>query len=207
MEDETVEKSAKGSPLPMAIGILGLLLGLIAIALSLSAMVKVGSTASSMDDKIEKAAALALDLKKIGDRMDAFSAEIEALKGGDNARIDNLTKQVKAAVERIGTILSEDRKLIEENREAIEKVAKSRAARASVSERTPPERSTAQSQTQSEPAQGGGSDMIAYKIQPGDTFGKIAPKFGVSVDEIISANPDANPSRLRIGQTINIPRK
>lgn len=191
----------------MAIGILGLLLGLIAIALSLSAMVKVGSTASSMDDKIEKAAALALDLKKIGDRMDAFSAEIEALKGGDNARIDNLTKQVKAAVERIGTILSEDRKLIEENREAIEKVAKSRAARASVSERTPAERSAAQSQTQSEPAQGGSSDMIAYKIQPGDTFGKIAPKFGVSVDEIISANPDANPSRLRIGQTINIPRK
>ncbi|PWM29073.1 MAG: hypothetical protein DBX55_07940 [Verrucomicrobia bacterium] len=49
--------------------------------------------------------------------------------------------------------------------------------------------------------------MIAYKIQPGDTFGKIAPKFGVSVDEIISANPDANPSRLRIGQTINIPKK
>lgn len=44
-----------------------------------------------------------------------------------------------------------------------------------------------------------------YIIQPGDTFYKLAQRFGVSVDAIIAANPGVNPNNLQIGQRICIP--
>ena len=44
-----------------------------------------------------------------------------------------------------------------------------------------------------------------HKIQAGDTFAKLAKKYNVSVDAILKANPQANPSRLKIGQEIVIP--
>jgi LysM repeat protein len=47
----------------------------------------------------------------------------------------------------------------------------------------------------------------SYVIAPGDNFGKIAGKFGVAVQAILEANPDADPRRLAIGQTIQIPTK
>jgi LysM repeat protein len=47
----------------------------------------------------------------------------------------------------------------------------------------------------------------AYVIKTGDTFGKIAPQFGVSVSEIVAANPGVDPRRLKVGQKIIIPKK
>jgi len=44
-----------------------------------------------------------------------------------------------------------------------------------------------------------------YIIQPGDTLGVVAAKFGVTVDEIIAANQIANPNILSAGQPIIIP--
>lgn len=45
----------------------------------------------------------------------------------------------------------------------------------------------------------------AYKVVKGDTFAKIAKANGVSVKEITKANPSIEPSRLKVGQTIQIP--
>lgn len=206
MEDETIEKSAKLSTVLMAVGVLGFIFGLTAIALSLSAMVKVGDASKDMSDRIEKTAALALDMKKMGDKVDALAAQIEAIKGGDNSRVDALSSQVKAAVEKIGTIISENRKLIEENRAAIEKVARLRSGGAAV--RTGPVQVAGNSSSPASSESGASSEAtVDYKIQAGDTISKIAPKFGVSVDAVLSANPDVNPSRLRVGQVIKIPKK
>jgi len=44
-----------------------------------------------------------------------------------------------------------------------------------------------------------------YKIQAGDTYSSIAPKFGVTVKALQEANPNVNPTRLQINQTITIP--
>ncbi len=46
-----------------------------------------------------------------------------------------------------------------------------------------------------------------YTIKAGgDTLFNLGQQFGVSVDEIIRANPGIEPNRLQIGQTICIPR-
>lgn len=46
-----------------------------------------------------------------------------------------------------------------------------------------------------------------YTLAPGDTFSKIARKFGVKMDAIEAENPGLDPSKLRPGQKIRIPKK
>lgn len=44
-----------------------------------------------------------------------------------------------------------------------------------------------------------------YKIQKGDTYYSIGRQFGVSMNAIQQANPGVDPTRLQLGQVINIP--
>ena len=44
-----------------------------------------------------------------------------------------------------------------------------------------------------------------YVVQQNDTMWDIAVKFGVSLDQIVAANPHVNPDLLGLGQTLNIP--
>jgi LysM repeat protein len=44
-----------------------------------------------------------------------------------------------------------------------------------------------------------------YAIQKGDTYYSIGKKFGVSMQAIKDANPGVEPTRLQLGQVINIP--
>lgn len=49
------------------------------------------------------------------------------------------------------------------------------------------------------------TDPKDYTIQAGDTLGKIADQFNVTVEEIVNANKLANPDLLSPGQTLSIP--
>lgn len=44
-----------------------------------------------------------------------------------------------------------------------------------------------------------------YAIRAGDLLGKVAKDHGTTVDAILKVNPGLNPSRLKIGQVINLP--
>ena len=46
---------------------------------------------------------------------------------------------------------------------------------------------------------------FAYTIQRGDTISSIALKFGVSMDDLLAANPEISPNAMSVGQVINIP--
>ncbi|MCG0278741.1 MAG: LysM peptidoglycan-binding domain-containing protein [Thermanaeromonas sp.] len=46
---------------------------------------------------------------------------------------------------------------------------------------------------------------IPYRIQPGDTFFRLAQRFGTTVEAIEQANPFVNPLNLQVGQLICIP--
>lgn len=54
-------------------------------------------------------------------------------------------------------------------------------------------------------AQDSAPDGPVYVVQSGDTFYSIAIMFGVTVDDIIKANPDVNPNMLSIGTEVVIP--
>ena len=49
--------------------------------------------------------------------------------------------------------------------------------------------------------------MLNYVIQPGDTLYKISQMYGVTVQEVIDANPNVNPYNLYVGQIIQIPAR
>lgn len=49
------------------------------------------------------------------------------------------------------------------------------------------------------------SDPVQYVVQPGDTLGLIAQRYGVSLEEVITANSITNPNLLEIGQGLVIP--
>jgi LysM repeat protein len=44
-----------------------------------------------------------------------------------------------------------------------------------------------------------------YEIQAGDTLGGIALKYGVSLDDLVAANPDVSPNSMSIGTNLRIP--
>lgn len=45
-----------------------------------------------------------------------------------------------------------------------------------------------------------------YTIAAGDTLATVARKFGVRLDAILAENPGIEPSKLRVGQKIRLPR-
>ena len=45
-----------------------------------------------------------------------------------------------------------------------------------------------------------------YVVKAGDNLGKIAQKFGLTIDQILAANPAIkNPNKISLGQEIVIP--
>lgn len=44
-----------------------------------------------------------------------------------------------------------------------------------------------------------------YSVRDGDTFRLIAKRLGVSEDDLVALNPDADPRRLSIGQSLRLP--
>jgi len=203
MEDSEILKTEKTSSIVSALGLLGLGVGVIALALGVFAMIKVGDTTAEMNDKIEKAAALSLDMKKLGDRVDSVSAQLDSLKGGNNERVDSLARQTQSAVNEIIAQINAVKGEIAADRKAIEGMAKS--PRASAAAPAASEAKASESAKEGEQKAVASGDQKTYKIQSGDTFAKLAKKFNVSVDAIKAANPSANPSKLKIGQEIAIP--
>lgn len=209
MEDDIISKPEKQSSIIPALGLLGLGLGIIALALGIISMIKVGDTAADMNDKIEKAAALSLETKKISDRIDSLAMQIEAIKVDGKSQTETLISQVNAELKKVYDSIADTRNVAGENRKAIEEIAKRgvRKTQPQAQEQKPQEQAQAQAQTQAADTQtaAASGDAKTHKIQSGDTFAKLAKKYGVSLDAIIKANPSVNPSRLRIGQEIAIP--
>ena len=198
MEEEIIKTDRSQALLP-AMGLLGLGVGIVALVLGIFAMKKSGDVSANMTDKIEKAAALSLEIKKLGDRVDSLALQLEDLKSGDGNRVENLAKQTNDAVRRLSSMISDNRKSIADFNKALEDLAKRQAAprRAEATSAAP----QPQSDNRATAAEGG-----IHIIQSGDTFAKRAIKYKTTIDALIRANPDLRPSRLMIGQKVVIPK-
>ncbi len=49
------------------------------------------------------------------------------------------------------------------------------------------------------------TDVRTHLIRPGENFWSIARTYGVSLNDLIAANPESDPTRIQVGQTIRIP--
>ncbi len=60
-------------------------------------------------------------------------------------------------------------------------------------------------QTLTIPTQTTSVSGTVYTVKPNDTLWEIAARFGVFVNDLLAANPGANPQRLMVGQALRIP--
>jgi LysM repeat protein len=48
---------------------------------------------------------------------------------------------------------------------------------------------------------------FTYTVQQGETISSVALKFGVSIDELLAANPEVNPNTMSIGTVLKVPSR
>jgi len=49
------------------------------------------------------------------------------------------------------------------------------------------------------------TEPLQYFVQPGDTLGTIAQRYGISLEDVVEANTLVNPNLLEVGQELTIP--
>jgi nucleoid-associated protein YgaU len=50
----------------------------------------------------------------------------------------------------------------------------------------------------------GRTQTPSYSVRSGDTLGRIAERFGTTVDELLVLNPGIDPRALHVGQTLRV---
>lgn len=163
--------------MPMA----GLIAAVVALVLGIAALVKLSTlqkTVAQHGEEIPKIATLENDVRATSTKADT---DMKNLRAGVQTALDQVGAE-------IGTMRGQLTKM--------EEAQKARAAA---------------------PGGKGGKGGSAptgvrnadgtYSIAPGDTFAKIAKKFGMRMDSIQAENPGVDSSHLRVGQKIRLPAK
>lgn len=218
MEEDN--ESSGASLVPLALALLAIVLGGAGLYFGLNANQRIAPLTESVDEGTSAAARIDKQLSTLDTRID---------------ELDAMNRQLKETIQRLGRESSQTLRLanqagsgVEANRGELIKLAQKMSELASSGLRAPmpssnpastastassvastttvssAESSATGSATPVASGSASGSASV-YKIQSGDTLGKIASLKGVSLDALQNANPDVDSRRLRIGQEINIP--
>lgn len=144
----------------------------------------------------ELAKANDLPVNPDGSPVDPFVQKGEVIKV-PMPSTDAAPKEVKAALEKLTPItMTEDKSLLEQLKESTEYYKKLAADALGIDIET--------DESKIKTAVGLGSKQ--YKVKKGDTLFKIARANGITLSEILKANPNINPDKLSIGDTIKLPK-
>lgn len=183
MDTLSRDSSSSNSVLPL-VGVIAGALGLILAIVALVKLSTIQKAVTSQGDEIAKVATLEGDLR-------AATAKSESDLRGLREGVQNALTQVGTE---IGTLRAQITK-VEEAQKAKPAPAPAAAAGAT------------KSGTAAPAATGVLNADGTYTVGAGDTFSKIARKFNVKMDAIEAENPGLDPTKLRIGQKIRIPRR
>jgi len=158
----------------------GVILGAIALLLGIFTMVKatkVEKAVTAQGDEIAKIATL--------------ESEVRSSAAKSETDLRNLREAVQKAFNDVTTTFGDVNAKIAKMEEAMKKPAPAAAAKGGA----------AAAPTGVLNADG------TYTVAAGDNLTRIAAKFGARVDAILAENPGLEPTRLRVGQKIRIPRR
>lgn len=161
---------------PSILPVVGAILGGLGLVLSIVALVKLGT------------------VKKLSTEVGSVKAQVESVAGDISAanskaadarqRVDSLASQTQAGFNQVSSVMETMRADI--NKLATLKTPAPKAAKDGAPA-----------------AAGPGGD---YTIKAGDTPAKVARAHGVSLDALMAANPGLEPTKLKVGQKINLPK-
>ena len=196
--EEDIESSGT-SMVPIALALLAIVLGGAGLYFGMNANQRIAPLSESVDEGTSSAARIDKQLSALDTRIGELTAQ---------------NRQLKETIQRLGRESSQTLRLsnqaaggVKSNREELVKIAEKMNQLAGSGVKTTAAASTSATSSTSAAPSAAPTPGVAstYKIQSGDTFGKIATLKGVSLDALLGANPDADPRRLRIGQEIVIP--
>jgi LysM repeat protein len=200
MDEEAVQPS--GSMIPIALAVLGIVLGTAGLYFGFNANKRL----NPINTSIQESSTSAAEIEKSVTFFDARIAELEEQILEQSKMLNRLRAYSSQSEQSVKKLVGE----LNKNREQIVKTAKQlneiKAGGVQIS--TASDTSSGQSAQVSNNVDNSPAKFEkerTYVIESGDYFSKIAVKFGVSVQAIIDANPDADPRRLAIGQEIVIP--
>jgi LysM repeat protein len=160
--------------------LVGVIAGGLALVLSIVALVKLSTLQKTTTDL-----ATSVDAK-----VSAMEANVSAATAKSENDIKGLRTGIQQALDQVGTEIG----TINGKISAIEAAQKARAA-------APSKGGAAAAPTGVLNADG------TYTVASGDTLSKIARKFAVRSDSIEAENPGLDPTKLRVGQKIRIPKR
>jgi len=167
---------------PTALGVLGLVIGAIALFMSFSNSSKI-TQLNALADEVKTASDTATAAKTTADGLASKVDASTSMITGMRSQVETFAGQVKDVITKQGTDID--------------------ALKAQVASRGSSSRSSggASGATSSVvPGQGGTHIIVA-----GDNFSNIAKKYGVTLADLEAANPGVDSSKLKLGQHITIP--
>lgn len=211
---EIAQTNNKSSFLPMALSLVALALAAAALFLAVNSAKKLDSAQETLTVKADKAIAASVEVSNIAPKLQSLANQINEVRSSTKTASNKTVSDVKSALEYYSKLINENRALISANQEALKTIAlelrdrptksQTRAkAQASEQQAAPQEQQKTEQTEQSATAATSGAKT--YKIKSGDYLAKIAKKFKVSIKALQDANPGIEPSKLQIGQEINIP--
>ena len=182
MDTLSRDSSNSGSILPIA----GVIVGGLALVLAIVALVKFSTLQKVVGAQADQVA------KIDSIESDAHSASAAAAKASGD--VNSLRSGLKDPFDQIGAAIGE----VKARLTSIEDAQKARAAAPAA-----------------KGGKGGAPGVVTgtvdangnYTVAPGDTLSKIAKKFAVRVDALEAENPGLDPTKVKIGQKIKIPKK
>lgn len=211
--ETTTASSSAGSGIfiPVAIALVGVVLGGIALFLTMSGSGKSEATQSALQKAAEQTSALELHLSGVEQQL----AKLESGLSDQERKLSMMANQTQSVLNQVGQEINSTRQQVTATvakvNEIAEKLQTTSAPRTVARSSLPPEEVVAREESAGSGESAvlpNGSSIAKHRehvITSGDTFAKLSKKYQVSVDEILSANPDADPRRLQVGQRITIP--
>lgn len=206
MEDDDIEISSGSSLVPLALAILAIVLGGAGLYFGLTANQRLNPLSDTMEAGSSSAARLEKDISSLDTQVSELSAQFGELnKSLDRMRTySNLSEQT---VKQLSSGVKDNRNEIVELAERINELV-TRGVRPAPAPAAAVNSGGGRTEVPggTNTSTGGSASFSGtYTIASGDTFAKIAAKFGVGLQALLDANPDADPRRLAIGQVINVP--
>lgn len=175
---DSISRESNSSYLPVA----GIIVGVLAIVLSIVALAKVSAVGKNIEAQNEQLA----QIQTIEDQVRTAVATAERT----SSSVTSLQRSTQEAFTQVAQTLTTMRDDVAKVQELAAKPA--------------PAPSRTGGSTASAPAVAGPDE---YVVKGGDTGVKIAAANGVSLSDLLAVNPGVNWSRLAVGQKLKLPKK
>lgn len=205
MENLSSSELDSPSKTPLFIAIAAVIVALVALGIGWMGL----SRAAELEKEIARLEEASSQDTGLEDSVRATAERVESLSGSMN----NFSKSVNDAIKEVHSDMTKVRsdlrkvtidaltakKMVEELEEKGVKVAVVPSSSGS-SSAAPAASSSAPKTPDTKPGTSG-----VYTIKSGDTLGKIAAAYKITLSQLQAANPGIDPRRLRIGQQVAIP--